>query len=204
MDYTTVYRSKLGTLDGALSMIRSGDTIATPIYGNEPTHFLKNLHTIAPNVEDVALWTMLLMGDYPVMLDNELKKHIDTYTFFYNKDCRAGHESGRFHMVPLNLHSVGKVLVGTRCPTVFVAAVSPMDSHGNVYLSFDLQASLECLKAADRIIFEVNANIPRVFGETAVPITCADYIYEADTPLPQAPAAPSSDLEKKSPNTLSL
>lgn len=197
MDYAAIYQSKLGTLDGALATIRSGDTIATPIYGNEPTHFLKNLHTIAPNVEDVALWTMLLMGDYPVMLDNELKGHIDIYTFFYNKDCRAGHESGRFNMAPLNLHSVGNVVIGTRRPTVFVAAVSPMDSHGNVYLSFDLQASLECLKAADRVIFEVNSHIPRVFGETAIPITCADYIYEADTPLPLAPAAPSSELEKK-------
>ena len=197
MDYKELYRSKLGTLEGALSMIHSGDTIATPIYGNEPTQFIKQLHTIAPRVEDVALWTMLLMGEYPVMQDTSLKGRIDIYTFFYNKECRAGHAAGRYHMVPLDLHSAGQVVRGTRRPTVFVGAVSPMDQHGNVYLSFDLQASLECMEAADRVIFEVNSNIPRVFGETAVPISRADYIYEADTPLPLAPAAPSSAVEKK-------
>ncbi|MCI8537224.1 MAG: 4-hydroxybutyrate--acetyl-CoA CoA transferase [Oscillospiraceae bacterium] len=197
MNYQELYRSKLGSLEGALELIRSGDTIATPIYGNEPAQFLKQLHTIAPRVEGVALWTMLMMGDYPVMLDNSLKGQIDIYTFFYNKDCRAGHQTGRFHMVPLNLHAVGETVIQTRRPNIYVAAVSPMDRHGNVYLSFDLEAARECLEAADTVIFEVNHHLPRVFGETAVPIARADYIYEADTPLPSAPAAPSTEVERQ-------
>ena len=197
MNYAELYRSRLGTLDGALDLIQSGDTIATPIYGCEPTQFLKRLHTIAPRVENVTLWTMLMMGDYPVMMDDSLKGHIDIISFFYNKNCRDGHASGRYQMTPLNLHSVGPTVVATRRPNVFVAAVSPMDAHGKVYLSFDLQATLECLEAADKVVFEINSHIPRVFGETALPIECADYIYEADTPLPLAPAAPSSEVEKK-------
>ena len=169
MNYKEQYVAKLGDLQGALDLIRSGDTIATPIYGNEPTQFLKQLHTIAPRVQDVTLWTMLMMGDYPVMYDHTLKGHIDIYTFFYNKDCRNGHDTGRFHMTPLDLHNVGRVVVGTKRPTVFVAAVSPMDDHGNVYLSFDLEATRECLEAADKVIFEINEHIPRVFGDTAIP-----------------------------------
>lgn len=197
MNYHDFYRSKLGTLEGALALIQSGDTIATPIYGNEPTQFLKRLHTIAPRVENVSLWTMLMMGDYPVMTDDALKGRVDVITFFYNNNCRSGHACGRYAMTPLNLHSVGATVVATRRPTVFVAAVSPMDAHGKVYLSFDLQASLECLEAADRVIFEINPHIPRVFGETALPIERADYLYEAATPLPCAPVAPSSPIEKK-------
>ena len=46
-----------------MALIRSGDTIATPIYRNEPTQFLRQLHTIAPRVTDISLWTMLMMGD---------------------------------------------------------------------------------------------------------------------------------------------
>ena len=55
MNYSEIYQAKLGTLEGALDLIQSGDTIATPIYGNEPTQFLKQLHTIAPRVTDVSL-----------------------------------------------------------------------------------------------------------------------------------------------------
>ena len=197
MTHEEFYRSKSGTLDGALNLIESGDVIATPIYGNEPTQFLKKLHTIAPRVDNVSLWTMLMMGDYPVMMDDTLKGHIDILTFFYNNNCRNGHATGRYQMTPLNLHAVGPTVVATRRPTVFVAAVSPMDAHGKVYLSFDLQATRECLEAADKVVFEINSHIPRVFGDTALPIECADYIYEADTPLPCAPAAPSSEIEKK-------
>lgn len=197
MDHKAYYQSKSGTLQGALDLIRSGDTIATPIYGNEPTQFLKRLHTIAPRVEGVYLWTMLMMGDYPVMTDDSLMGSIDIITFFYNNNCRAGHASKRYSMVPLNLHSVGRTMVETRRPNVFVAAVSPMDEHGMVYMSFDLQGTTECMAAADTVIFEINPNIPRIFGQTAIPIERADYIYEAATPLPYAPAAPSSEVEKR-------
>lgn len=197
MDYQALYQSKRGTLEGALALIRSGDTIATPIYGSEPTQFLKQLHTIAPRVEGVTLWTMLMMGDYPVMTDNSLKGRIDIITYFYNNNCRAGHASGRFSMTPANLHSVAETILKTKRPNVFVAAVSPMDRHGNVYMSFELQSTLETLDAADTVVFEVNSRIPRIFGETAIPIGRADYLYEAETPLPYAPAAPSSPVERK-------
>lgn len=197
MNWGECYRSKLGTLEGALELIHSGDTIATSIYGNEPTQFYKNLHTIAHRVEGVALWSMLTMGDYQVMRDPELKGKIDLCTFFYNKDCREGHHTGRYELIPLNLHSVGETVVATRRPNVFVAAVSPMDSHGNVFMSFDLQASLECLEAADTVIFEINPYIPRVFGDTAISIQKVDYIYEAATPLPTAPVPAATEAEKK-------
>lgn len=190
------YAARLGTLEGALSRIRSGDTIATSIYGNEPTGFLKHLHSIADHVTGVTLWTMLMMGEYPVMYDTSLKGKIDIISFFYNADCRAGHSSGRYTLVPMNLHSVGKDLVGARRPTVFVAAVSPMDSEGNVFLSLDLQASLECMEAADQVIFEVNPCIPRTCGETAVSIEQADYIYELATPLPTIQKTVPSNAER--------
>lgn len=86
---------QFGTLEGALARIQSHDTIATPIYGNEPSAFLQQLHTIAPRVQGVVLWTMLTMGEYPVMADNTLQGHIDIYTFFYNNNCRDGHARGQ-------------------------------------------------------------------------------------------------------------
>lgn len=197
MNWKDIYQAKLGTPEGALDLIRSDDVIAFSIYGNEPTYFVSNLHTIAERVENVSVWTMLMMGEYPVMSDDSLKGKIDIYTWFYNADCRKGHASGRYHMVPVNLHSGGITTVESRRPTVFVAAVSPMDQHGNVFLSFDLQTSLECMEAADLVIFEVNANIPRVFGRTPVSVELADYIYEVDTPLPNAPKAPATKVEKR-------
>lgn len=197
MNSASSFAAKLGTLEGALGLIRSGDTIATSIYGNEPTGFLSHLHTVAPNVEGVTLWTMLMMGEYPIMTDTSLKGHVDILSFFYNADCRVGHASGRYSMVPLNLHIVGAGMVAARRPTVFVAAVSPPDGEGNVRLSFDLQGSLECLEATDRVIFEINPNIPCVYGETAIPLERADYVYEYVRPLPVLHPPTSTDTERR-------
>ena len=167
------YQKKLGTIEGALALVQSGDTIAVSTYGNEPAGFLANLHRIGERVRNVHLWTMLVMGNYPVMNDASLAGKIDIVTFFYNGTIEA------------------------RKPNIFAASVSPVDENGNVYLSFDLQGSLEWLEAADTVIFEINDQIPHVNGETAVPIEAADYIYEMSTPIPNAPEVVSTDVEKK-------
>ena len=185
-----------GTVEGALDLIRSNDVISTSIYGCEPTAFLRELHTIAPRVENVVLWSLNIIGPYKVMTDNSLKGRIDIYSFFYNGYCRAGQASGRFHMVPLNLHSVGPCIVATKRPTVFVAAVSLPDENGNVSISMDLESSWECMDVADRIIFEINPHLPRVCGETQVPLSRATYYYENPSPMPDVPAPPVTEEDR--------
>ena len=56
----------------------------------------------------------------------------------------------------MNLHSMGAGTIEARKPNIFAASVSPVDENGNVYLSFDLQGSLEWLETADTVIFEIN------------------------------------------------
>lgn len=198
MNKQELYNARLGTLEGALDLVRSGDCIAASIYANEPSNFIAQLHTIAPRVTGVTLWTMLSMGKYPVMSDSSLKGKIDILTFFYNADCRAEHASGRCSLVPMNLHSVASATIRACRPDVYVCAVTPMDEDGNVYISFDMQASREWLECADRVIFEINPEIPRTYGETAVPIEAADYIYEVNNrPMPYAPATPATPTEAK-------
>ena len=185
-----------GTLEGALALIRSGDVIATGMYGNEPAQFLGRLHTIAPRVEKVLLWTMSTMDRYPVYHDASLRGRIDLISYFYSADCRDAAAAGRALYVPMNLHSVGMGMVSVRRPTVFAAAVSPPDGEGNVYLSFDLQGCLECMDHADTVIFEINRRLPRTYGETAIPLSRADYVYEADYPVSEAPAPVSGPISE--------
>ena len=185
-----------GTVAGALDLIQSGDVISTTIYGCEPTLFLSRLHTVASRVERVRLWSLNIMGPYPVMTDNSLKGRIDVCSIFYNASCRAGNPSGRYSLLPLDLHRVGAGIVEALPPTVFVAAVAPPDADGNVYLSLDLEAGWEFMEAADRIIFEINPNIPRVCGETKVPLSRASYWYPSNTPLPNPPPAPAGETER--------
>ena len=185
-----------GTVEDALKLIRSGDVIATPCYANEPSVFLSRLHTVAETLEGVRLWSTNPVHPYPVMTDPVLNGHIDILSIFYGAPSRSGHPQKRISLAPTNLSASGQVQVHTARPTVFVAAVTPADADGNVYLSVDLQYSLDFLEAADRIIFEINPRIPLTFGETAVPLTAADLVYEAETPLTYAPEIRSTATEE--------
>ena len=61
-----------GTVEDALKLIRDGDVIATPCYSNEPAEFLSRLHTVAPGLKGVRLWSTNPVRPYPVLTDPEL------------------------------------------------------------------------------------------------------------------------------------
>ena len=190
------YRTRLGTLEGALGLIRSGDVISTACYGNEPSCFLRKLHTAAPNLRDVKIWLGNTVQRYPFAYDSSLAGHIDILSVFFGKDCRDAHGDKRATISPVNLRDSGGCVVNTQRPNVFVAAVSPMDEDGNFHMSFDLEWGLESLETADTVIFEVNRNHPRFCGETAIPVERVSYLYEVDAPLPYAPEIRSSQIEE--------
>ena len=49
-----LYRSKVVTVEQALSRIKSNDIVGVGLMGNEPQTLLRNLHTIADRVENVT------------------------------------------------------------------------------------------------------------------------------------------------------
>ena len=61
-----------------------------------------------------------------------------------------------------------------------------------VYLSAHSKTFLE---AADRVILQVNPNLPRIYGDTEVHIRDVDMIVEAETPLPYLPVSTPNELE---------
>ncbi len=192
------YNSIKGTVDDALDLIQSGDSIVTSIYGNEPVEFLNNICSIRDRVRDVIVWTLHTPYNYEFMTDNSLKGIIDIYSYFYVANGRKNHQFGRYNYFPVDLHNVCRIMKeSTKAPNVFVAAVSPMDENGNVYLSYDLQNTIEFITSCDKVIFEVNKNHKKNYGDTAVSIRYATQIFETDTPLPIAPQLVSTETELK-------
>lgn len=94
----------------------------------------------------------------------------------------AARGSGLYSYFPVNQHNYGQEVRRCLPPNVFVAQVSPMDRHGYVHLSCDLIMTLEHVYRADKIIFEVNARAPMVWGESALPISMAGVVYEVVSP----------------------
>ena len=192
-----LYDERLGTLDDALALIRDGDTITWSTHGSEPRTFLSHLHTIAPRLEQgVTCWSTISRWEYPVTSDPALGEKFKIQTFFFDRWAVGAREGRLYSFFPVDQHSYGRAIQACQPPTVSVVQVSPMDRHGYVHLSCDLIMSLENLYAADRVVFEVNARAPMVWGECALPVSMADVIYEVDEPLYQLADPPIGERER--------
>lgn len=187
-----LYQSKFISLDQALGMIQSGDTITLGFYGNEPRNMLRKLHTIADRVEDVTVWCTNPAEEYPFLMDDSLKGKIDIMTVFYGPILRKIHKSGRVHYAPHNIHSAVECMCDCKKPNVFLASVTPPDEYGYVYMSMSQQTEYEMFDVCDLHIFEINENLPHTFGSTRIPIEKVEYFVKADSPVSAAPDYPIS------------
>lgn len=177
-----IYQSKLGTVQDALDLIQGGDCILWPIHANEPKVFLDNLHTIAPRLEEpVTLWAIVHRFPHEVLMSTDpVMDKFPIKTFFYDGQTRKSHPSGRVSFFPCNLHNFSEELNEAHRPNVFVAQTSAMDEFGYCHIDSDQQWSQENFETAEKVIFEVNPRLPQGFGEVALPVECADVIFELD------------------------
>lgn len=194
-NWKDLYQQKCKTVDDALALIESGDTIAIPYYGCSPVAFVSNLHKVAMNLHDVTIWSRLMLDNCPVMEDERFQGHVDCYSIFFDTFCRAGQASGRFQYLPGNLSSLGREILATKKPNVYVAAVSPMDENGCFHVSLDAEFAVEFLESAEKVILEVNKRIPQVLGAPAIPLSRADIVYEVQEKLTTPPVLTATKTE---------
>jgi len=187
-----------GTLKDALDVLRPGDTIAIAAYSNEPQEFMTHLHEAVEQLPGMSIWVANLMNNYHVLSPafNSTGK-LELFRTFYGVYQRAVHSANHISYAPANMHNTGLVMVETRRPTVFVAAVPPPDENGSFRMSTSLQWEKECIEAADRIILEINPEIPRTNCAFSIPperVTCC---FPSDRPLPILPDIPVTEEEKR-------
>ncbi len=72
---------------------------------------------------------------------------------------------------------------------VFIAAVSPMDTHGYFSLGLNGSVSEALLDTAGKIYLEVNPQMPRCLHGPIIHVSQADAVCIHDTPLPELPPA---------------
>lgn len=181
------------TVQDALALLRPGDTIAAGAYFHEPQGFLSQLHHAAEQIEDLSLWTANVLQDYPVLAEDCRK--LRWLAAFYDRNARAAHLRRQVTYYPVDLHEMGEMMCRSKRPTVFVAAVPPMEPDGTYCISTSLQWEPECVAAADRIILEVNPAIPHTSSPLRIPAERVSCVYQADAPVPvlRYAAAPSPE-----------
>lgn len=181
------YNKKVISIDEAVGMIKSNDSVVVAPGCAEPSEIMDRLPSIADNVENVTLTTMLSMKMYDVYKDSKYKGIVNVESAFYSLPLRIANKFKISTFVPSHLRNVGPSM-GKKRTNILYTMVSPMDNHG--YFSMGPSGCIDqydVLENVDKVVALVNPQMPRTFGDTSLHIDRIDYVCEVDRPLPTLP-----------------
>lgn len=193
-NYQAMYEAKRGTVQDCLDVIQSGDVVAFASASSAPDAFLSQMHTIAHRVKGVKC-IKGHEGRYPFITMPGMDGHINTGSFFFGSDLSAGMQVGNTTFIPADMCDYATFSQHRYPCDVFAAAAAPMDENGNFQVSLCMMYEDAAFSCSDKVILEVNPNMPRVRGGLEINIRDVTRFVEADTPIDRVIAPPPTEEE---------
>jgi len=192
------FSKKYLSLNDAIAMVESNQTIGVGIAGAEPVGLLETLAEKALDLDNVHIWTCLPMRAYQIFTSAEMGGHIFNENWFYSHSDRKLHPEGRVSYIPNNLHraATDKLIATNGELDIFWGSATPPNKDGYMSLSLGLIVQKDLLEAAQLKILEVNPNLPWVYGDTIMHVSEVDYLVENQAPLVELPSEPPTELEQ--------
>ena len=196
MTWLDASKSKLCTADEAVKAVSSGDRV---YYGGNaaiPRALVNALARRAPELTDVRLGHVLLIGDDPLSAPG-MERSFRHHSMFVGPADRAAVNEGRADYVPVFLHQIPRLFEDRIFPIdVAMIMVSPPDSHGFMSLGVEVLASKSATRLAKKVVAQVNERMPRILGDSFVHVSRVSAIVEHTEDLPTLGARTISDVER--------
>ncbi len=192
--WETQYASKLRTAEEALRAVRSDMRVYIQPGCAEPETLVEALLKRAPFVRNVEVVHLLTLGcaDY---VAPEMAGHFRHNAFFIGGNVRAAVNDGRADYTPIYLSEVEGLFESGAMPLdVALIQVSPPDAHGFCSFGVGVDTTLTAARCARHVVAQVNAYMPRTFGDSFIHVSQIHTIVESSRPLCQLPASEISSL----------
>ena len=197
MDYRAEYQKKLTTIDAVLDAIHSDSVLAASQAANEPTAIFDRLHELYGRVHNVKMYGPMCCNPHAFMLDPKYRHTFDIDVSFLMNDTRKALAGNAISYFSSHMHDgAQRWMDANGVPDLFICAVSPMDKHGYFTMPLCLAHERSFFNAAKRVAVQVNPNLPRTRGDTAIHISEVDMIVEAASPLPTLPKSQPTEVDK--------
>ncbi len=181
-NYQALYEAKKSTVQGCLDEIRSGNVVDFAASCNAPVAIMSEMHTIADRVTGVKC-IKGQEGVFPFVTMPGMNGHINTGSFFLGRDLTNGMATGNATFIPADMCDYSTFTQGHFPCDVFVAAVTPMDENGNFQVGLSLMFEDAAYACANKVLVEVNPNLPRVRGGLEINISDVTKLVEVDYPV---------------------
>lgn len=190
------YAAKLTTPAKAVESIANGSTLCLALAAGMPAGLAKALanRIVSDDLKDLNLYYQHSMKySEETLIRPEVLAKVNARCFFMGDPDRKmvalGISQGRKYLsyVPINFSNIPRALTEHIHANTFLVTVSPMDRSGHFSLGTNNDYASTALRHSDRVIVEVNRNMPRVFGDSLVHVSEVHAIVENHVPLVQVP-----------------
>jgi 4-hydroxybutyrate CoA-transferase len=151
----------------------------------------------APRLRDVEIIHMMTLGSARYTRP-EYEGHFRHRGLFLGPNVRDAVAAGRADYTPIFLSEIEGLFESGQLPLdVVLMQVSPPDAHGFVTLGTTADCTMTTIRMAPTVIAEVNQQMPRTHGETAVHISQLTAIVESDRPLLELHTEPFNEMHMR-------
>lgn len=187
MTWTENYRSRIGTPEEAMSVIKSHDSVYLHAGAATPQLFVDAFSKRVMQLEGVTISHILTLGDAKYVTP-EMEGHVRLNSLFTGTNVREAVNAGRADWTPIFLSEIPGLFKNGHIPVdVAIIHVSPPDSHGFCSFGVSTDTTIAACKTAKIIVAMVNRQMPRVHGDNFIHASKLDFIVEANEQLFQAP-----------------
>lgn len=188
--------ARVSTAAEAVAGIRSGMNIFVHGCAATPIPLLDAL-AARTDVSGITLYHLHTEGASS-FLAPDVTDRLRSCSFFTGPAARPAVNEGRADFIPVFLSDVPALITSGRVRIdVALLQLSPADRHGMHSLGTSCDAARAAADTAPLLIAEVNAQMPRTHGNTAVDPKRLGAWFESDRALPSHPHRPSGPVEAR-------
>jgi len=188
-------QARITTPDEAVKVINSGDRVFLTGNASVPLPLLDALVRRAPQLQNVEICHPLTIcpADY---VAPEMAGHLRINSMFISANVRRAVNEGRADFTPVMLSEFPLLFKNGHLPLdVALIHVSPPDDNGYCSMGAESGLTISAAEVAKVVIAQVNEQMPRTLGDTAMHIDRMHYIVPCDTPLFEMPMGADVDQQ---------
>ena len=180
----------------AIQLVQSNQRVFLHGSAATPVHLFNEMVAQKHRLHNIELVSITQQG---VDMNNpDLAGHFFMNSLFVSESNRKAVNSGMGDYVPVFLSEIPLLFTRNILPIdVAIVQVSPPDKHGYCSLGTSVDIARSAVSTAQKVIAQVNPNMPRVHGDAFVPFSKFDAAVWVDEPLQEVSYSASNPINDK-------
>ncbi|MDR2157491.1 MAG: 4-hydroxybutyrate--acetyl-CoA CoA transferase, partial [Clostridiales Family XIII bacterium] len=201
MDYTNELKRKTVSAEEAVLCLQDGDYVHTYGTSVEPVCFLENLRLLKGRRKNITVVNFLGMTPFKYYTDESYRGVINNESMFFSRFCGESQKIGMISYIPNHLRNSGSdrfdYMDQRSLPiNAYVISAGPPDRHGCFSAASVGMSNRALVARADKVILEINENLPRTFGDSFIHISEVDRVFWGDGKVRYLPEASADETDR--------